>query len=137
MFCHNGTLFDADRVPLKKYKPKGLTDSERLFLYILEAVEKSSDPADDIQKRLHGLEKTQSYNSLTCLITDGKTLYAYRDYSDQKLQAGESLEERERYYTLWSFEGKGQTLVCSEPLGNQAGWEKLKNGKFAAFSLKG
>jgi predicted glutamine amidotransferase len=132
LFCHNGTLNQAEGLPLKKYRPEGHTDSERLFLFLLEAIEPARDPAPALKKAFAWIQKNQPHNSLTSLLTDGKTLFACRSYSDQRLAEGETLEERERYYTLWVVGGAGGA-VCSEPIlkDRMTDWKKLSNGELA------
>jgi len=131
LFCHNGTLDHAEGLPLKKYRPEGHTDSERLFLFLLESIEYAGDPVSGLKKAFAWLQKNQPHNSLTSLLTDGKTLFACRSYSDQHLAKGETLEERERYYTLWVAGGPGG-LVCSEPiLKDKTDWKKLSRGELA------
>lgn len=136
-FCHNGTLYQADRLPLKKYKPEGTTDSERLFLFLVEVAERfPKDQERALKEAITWVRLNLEYNSLTFLITDGKAFYAYRDYSSQRLEKGETVLERERYYTLWTTEFEGTRVVCSEPIMRESipAWTALENGEFLSLS---
>jgi len=119
-FCHNGTIFDSDKIPLKALKPAGTTDSERFFLHLMERLD-PKNPFQSIQTAVDELKKKFKYTSLTFLLTDGKTLYACRDCDPQY---GD-------YYTLFSASIKGGYVVASEPLTQVApSWEPLANGEF-------
>jgi predicted glutamine amidotransferase len=131
LFCHNGTLFDHGWLPLKKYAPEGDTDSERLFLFLLEALDSSQDPKEAIENALRYVQENLDYNSLTFLLANSATLYAHRNYSDQRMEKGETLEEREGYYTLWSAEAAGTLILSSEPLPTAkiSNWNPLPNNE--------
>jgi hypothetical protein len=56
------------------------------------------------------------YTSLNFLLSDGKRLWAYREFGDKRLEKGETLKDREDYYTL-SFASKPTSAIfCSESL---------------------
>ena len=135
-FCHNGTVYQAEKLPLKKYTPEGQTDSERFFLFVLEAIERIGDPARGLMEAIRSIRESCEYNSLTFILTDGKTLYTHRSFTDQRLETGETREEREGYYTLWTWQSGGNQGVCSEPIPGEktSGWEKLSNGALWVLS---
>ena len=130
-FCHNGTIYEEDKLPLEKYSPAGRTDSERFFLFLLEAVEQHKDTRTALEKAIRHVRENFEYNSLTFLLTNGVSLYAYRGYSDARLEKHETVEERNRYYTLWAADVPGGHLVCSQPIltGKIPTWKPLSNGE--------
>ena len=138
LFCHNGTLFDYEKLPLAKLRPNGDPDSERLFLYLVEAVGdlRSANRAAALKGVLADIERNFPFHSLTFLLSDGAALYAYRSYSDQRLEPGESADTRNDYFTLWAAETEGVRLVCSEPILKEkiSSWKALLNGELLAWS---
>lgn len=130
-FCHNGTIFEEKKLALEKYSPAGHTDSERLFLFLLEAVEQHKDPRTALEHAIQHVREKFEYNSLTFLLTNGVSLYAYRGYSDSRLEKHETMEERDRYYTLWSADVSGTRLVCSQPILTERipTWKPFSNGE--------
>ena len=117
-FCHNGTIFDSDKIPLKTLKPGGGTDSERFFLYLMENL----DPAN-IEKSLGAviwrIKSDFKYTSLTFLLSNGKSIYAYRECDPQYAD----------YYTLYATTLNGSRIVASEPLSKiSSRWEAVPNG---------
>lgn len=119
-FCHNGTIFDSEKIRLKKLKPSGQTDSERFFLYLMEQMKWPFKPESRIRKAAAYVRKHFKYTSLTFLLTNGKKLYAYRD-CDPKYQD---------YYTLYTAQVNGAKIVSSEPLPSLSrDWTSLRNGE--------
>lgn len=123
-FCHNGTIFDSDQIPLKTLQPAGATDSERFFLYIMEHLDPKNH-LKSIQAAVDEFKKKFKYTSLTFLLTDGKTLYACRDCDPQY----------DDYYTLFSAKMNGCHVVVSEPLTQVSPfWKPLPNGSLIALN---
>jgi predicted glutamine amidotransferase len=126
IFCHNGTLKDHAKLALKHLKPRGQTDSERLFLHLLESIDgvSAAERKPALQKTLGDIQKNFAYNSLTFLMSDGAALYAYRSYT-----------EEERYYTLFTAESGGARLVCSEPILRDTipSWTPLSKNQLEVF----
>lgn len=123
-FCHNGTIFDSDHIPLKSLKPGGGTDSERFFLYLMEHLD-PEDPQASIRKSIGEIKKGFKFTSLTFLLSDGKTIYAYRDLDPQF----------QDYYTLYTANVDGSRIVCSEPLTEiTPRWEALPNETLLAIN---
>lgn len=136
-FCHNGTLGDHGRLPLKRLAPQGQTDSERLFLYLVEAQEgvPVADRPAALTQTLAGVERDHPFQSLTFLMSDGLSLYAYRSHSAQGLEPGETADTRAAYFTLWTAQALGVHLVCSQPiLPERFSWQPLKNQELAVLA---
>lgn len=117
IFGHNGTIYNAENMPLNNLKPKGITDSERFFCFLLEHIGNSSMLKDlnfAIQTAVSFIQENNDYTSLTFLLTNGKYLIAYRDYNENSDKAGQFAG----YYTLYLSRADGFVAVCSEPIGN-------------------
>ncbi len=118
-FCHNGTLYDSEKIPLKKLKASGSTDSERLFLYLMENLSSWLPMEWSLKKSLARIKKDFKYSSLTFLLTNGRKVYAYRDCDPQF----------DDYYTLYTSRTPDGQFVCSEPLPALSRiWESVPNG---------
>lgn len=121
-FCHNGTIFEHEKIPLQKLRPSGTTDSERFFLYLVEQIQNVSqkDRTTSLKQAIEKVKKNLTYTSLTFLLTDGESIYAYRECDPQYAD----------YYTLFSTKVNHGTICSSEPLkllGNEK-WKSLENG---------
>jgi predicted glutamine amidotransferase len=90
LFCHNGSITQKDGQPL------GVTLDSILFFKkiretsFIEAITYFRD---------------YKYTSLTCILTDGANIWAYRECS-----------EKEDYYTLYYCHHHNSVIVCSEPI---------------------
>ncbi|MBQ3970051.1 MAG: class II glutamine amidotransferase [Clostridia bacterium] len=125
VLIHNGTIFDYP--PLSKYTKiqKGDTDSERIFLYLLDKInERQTDSRLAFDERFDLIESIvrdmAPNNKLNLIFTDGKYLYVHTNCRD----------------TLYYLEKDGSTFFCTAPITNE-NWKKLpfctllayKNGK--------
>jgi len=107
LFCHNGTIFSSGNQPLGP----GL-DSVQLFQKIREcSLEKAISFFWDYQ-----------YTSLSCMLTDGDTIWAYRDF-----------RKDEEYYTVYYLASDSCVILCSEPL-FPGGWRLLQNHELVSVS---
>ena len=87
--AHNGTIFECDDLSIYSYKQKGSTDSERVFLYLLDKInekidEKKSDL--DVKERFDIVDgivtKLSPKNKLNIIIYDGEQTYLHTNYRD-------------------------------------------------------
>ncbi len=123
-FCHNGTIFDSEKIELRRLKPTGSTDSERFFLYLMENLSRFFSVERSLKKSIGEFKKKFKYSSISFLLSNGKKLYAYRD-CDPKF--GD-------YYTLYTTKINGGQWVCSEPLPSLSrDWTSLPNGTLATL----
>jgi predicted glutamine amidotransferase len=138
IFAHNGTIFGAAAsFSLNETAPLGETDSERFFLWLWEEVHAAVDPTAALAALLKKSREQLVYTSLNFLMSDGQTLWAYRDYGDKRLELGETLEEREKYYTLYTAKLDKSAVVCSEPLlAVTKSWKPIAQRTLVAFTLK-
>jgi glutamine amidotransferase len=116
IFCHNGTILDYKKLKLKhRLSNPGALDSEIYFHYFMDfavtGVEKG------FRECVKTIKTNNAYTSLTCVFSDGKKLYSYRDFT-----------KRAGYYTLYESKQAGSSFISSEPLGSPK-WKLLKKGK--------
>ncbi len=138
VFAHNGTIFNVSDLPLVDAEPHGQTDSERFMLWLLEQVRNEDDVTQALSKTLAESRSTLRYSSLTFVLSDGKSLWAYREIGNKNLELGETREEREKYYTLYRTRlPQGAQVVCSEPIpAISRDWTALESGTLVVFSLQ-
>jgi len=129
-FMHNGQVPDIQRIrrPLEAMLPddlyalrRGTTDSELIFLLLL-TFGLTDDPTSAVDRVLQILIDRSSYGigkdavRLTCVFSDGQSIYAFRHASDDReptlyVQAGED----------------GAWTLASEPLdGDVARWDCIE-----------
>jgi predicted glutamine amidotransferase len=127
IFAHNGTVFGAvGSFTLYASQPLGSTDSERFFMWIYEQIHGEIDPTRALIELLKRARQELVYTSLSFLMSDGKRLWAYREYGDRRLEKGITVEDRANYYTMhWTSQEKS-VIFCSEPLKELKGpWTPL------------
>jgi predicted glutamine amidotransferase len=136
VFAHDGTIFGAEAsLPLNETAPYGETDSERFFLWIWEQVHATADPTAALAALLKKSRETLVFSSLNFLMSDGQTLWAYRDFGDKRLEKGETPADREKHYTLYTAASGKNALVCSDPLKTIAKkWTSIEQRTLAAFT---
>ena len=131
-FCHNGSVNkDLLQKDLDQAEPVGETDSEILFLYILDHLKGLEEPDEifeglsEATKALMERREELKMSAVNFLLTDGFALFAFR---------GARLKEH--WFTLYVKDFKIQrrtdmlkySIVSSEPLpqGSEC-WEALDN----------
>lgn len=110
---HNGTIFDFP--PLDKYvmEQVGDTDSERIFMYVLDKInEAEADGPLDAKARFDLLDslvcRMSKRNKLNYMLFDGEILYVHSNYEKG----------------LHVMQKNGCTIVSTDPL-DPKGWEPL------------
>ncbi|MHB8701666.1 MAG: class II glutamine amidotransferase [Nitrososphaerales archaeon] len=107
-FAHNGTI--------RKLNLKDRTDSEWFFLSLMkEAEEHGGDMLEAIKSQVQSVRALYNYSSITFLLSDGRSMFAYRDYSGH-----------DDYYTLYYADTKRGFIVCQEKI-IDADWIELSN----------
>jgi len=136
VFAHTGTIFGAQAsLPLNETAPNGETDSERFFLWLWEQVHAEADPTAVLAALLKKAREQLVYSALDFLMSDGQTLWAYREFGDKRLNPGETLAEREKYYALYFAILGSAAVVCSEPLEAVAKtWTPIPQRTLMAFT---
>ena len=141
IFAHNGVI-DLEPLedlmdPIYLAKVKGDTDSERLFYYIIECIDKTGNIIRGIIKAVKSLEDI-GFSSLNFVMSDGSKLYALRYwrtspkyYSLYMLRRPTPLAYHD-YETRLIIEhklkaGEKAVLIASEPLTLDEAWFKIPN----------
>ena len=108
-FAHNGTIRNFF---VKVEGERGdMTDSERFFLLLLQENERTESTVEEtIRRVVDRVAGLYEYSSLTFLLSDGDSLYAYRDVSDR---------EMETYYRLMYAKNGDMMIFTQEPI-----WKK-------------
>ena len=137
VFAHNGTIYGAmASINLNETKPQGETDSELFFLWIWEQIHAAEDPTAALAELLRKSRDNLVFSSLNFLLSDGKQLWAYRDYGEKRLGKDETVMDREKYYTLYTAQSGKSALVCSEPLpALSKRWQPLGQRTLATFTV--
>ena len=100
-----------------------------------ENVQNENDRTDALVSLLKKYRETLVYSAFNFLMTDGETLWAYREYGDKRLEPGETMEEREKYYTLYYTRVARSAVVCSEPLKSISKlWQPIPQRTLAVFT---
>jgi predicted glutamine amidotransferase len=117
IFAHNGTILDyqtLQRSIPKEFAPEpDSLDTEVLLRAIMDS------PESSLKNKFTETVKsviTLKYTALNILMSDGKSLYGFRDctkYPD--------------YYTLYSTKVGDSPMMCSEPLPAAPNWTAFKN----------
>ncbi|MBU6389239.1 class II glutamine amidotransferase [Patescibacteria group bacterium] len=79
-FCHNGAIFEPERLPLDAVALKqreGTTDSERFFLYLLQRLRTglSPDPVTALRDAFYFIRDNLGYSALNIVLSDGSTTW--------------------------------------------------------------
>jgi len=82
VLCHNGTVKNIDFNP--RHPVKGETDTEKLLARLADRVEDSGDLARSIKDLVIEDIHTHDYSAAILFISDGKRLFAYRDFAPGK-----------------------------------------------------
>ncbi len=86
VFAHNGTIFESKELTPYQYVQKGTTDSERIFLYLIDIMDKHFEekgtPPDD-SERMKIIDKMictlAPGNKLNLMIDDGDFFYMHKN----------------------------------------------------------
>ena len=131
-FMHNGQVPDIDRIrrALEALLPddlylarRGTTDSELIFLLLL-AHGLEDNPAEAVQSVVALLQEHSCYGQgcdeavrLTCVMSDGEAIYAFRHSSDARAPSLYAAETREGGWILASepLDSKTLTWAAIEP----------------------
>ncbi|WP_423792691.1 class II glutamine amidotransferase [Methanocaldococcus indicus] len=86
VFAHNGTLRGYKKLKLKKYYPVGDTDSEYVFCYLIQEIEKNGLEwnYEGFKKLLDIIYKINEFGPFNFLMSDGEYLFAYKDIEGRR-----------------------------------------------------
>jgi len=115
-FAHNGGI---RKFNIKPQGLKGITDSERFFRLLLNRFERDNSFEDALTWSVSFVRRNFDYSSLNFVLSDGDTIYAYRDCN-----------EDENYYSMLYKRSKNEVVVSQEPLAG-GDWESIPNRNLA------
>jgi predicted glutamine amidotransferase len=121
-FMHNGSIRGLSKIFSASRKPLGQTDSEKFFLLLLDSLEGRgmSEALAVTIPRLEALD----YSSLTFVMQDGHSMYAYRHFS-----------RYEDYYTLY-YSKSGRSIVFSSERLPGLEWNLIGNRELVRACLE-
>ena len=145
-FAHNGTLEGfREPLPLGRFRPLGVTDSEHLFCWLLEQVARREGHLAGeaswawLHQALAGLNRL---GKLNCLLADGRRLFAYHDAGGHKGLAlrqvrvadhqARRLEDEELRVDLDGHSPNHGLVVASQPL-SATGWHRFQPGELVVM----
>ena len=82
VLCHNGTVKNIRFKP--RHPVKGETDTEVLLAKLADRVEESGDLANSIKDLITEDVRTHEFSAAIMFISDGKRLFAYREFNPGK-----------------------------------------------------
>lgn len=145
LFAHNGTIRNLDRLDTGNYLPKGQTDSEVAFHYLLTRLANLGNEASEEETAneiMNGALELSADGKANFLMTDGETLYAYHDghkslhYVERQSQGAKGAKAAMRVaddadYTidLTSNSAERAVVIASVPLTSED-WTKCEPGEF-------
>ena len=117
LFGHNGTILAYKKL-LKNIDvalkiPKNPLDTEVFFYYMLSFT--GLAVGDAFKKAVLSIKKNYKYTALNSIFSDGRNIFAYREYSRQP-----------EYYTLYSAKSGRSTIICSEAVSKRVKWRLLR-----------
>jgi len=125
VLAHNGTIKNFD--PATKLKPKGETDSERLLLVLTDRLEETGDVRSALKSLIRDDILRHKFSAAILLVSDGKNLYGYRDYSDSR---------KASYYDLRIAKCEDYVSLFQETcLGYDARTTHVKKGELVSVGL--
>ncbi|ORJ61620.1 class II glutamine amidotransferase [Geothermobacter hydrogeniphilus] len=123
VFFHNGVVYDYQGLLPGITRP-GLRDDSRdtevLFYHVMSGT--TGNLGRDFLATAALIRQKHDFSALNCLFSDGRKLFAYRDYTKEA-----------DYYSLYKAYAKNSCLVSSEPLDDDLRWEMMAKGEFLAI----
>jgi len=115
IFAHNGTLYATRRFSTGGYHPRGETDSEYAFCYLLSEISKRDAVwSDESFKWLHGiLTDINRDGAFNMMMSDGEYLFCYNDSMNHN--GGLGFVRREDYSHEGESPAKG-VIVSTRPV---------------------
>ncbi|PKN02136.1 MAG: class II glutamine amidotransferase [Elusimicrobia bacterium HGW-Elusimicrobia-1] len=125
IFAHNGTVEDyknlAGEIPSDIRPADDSCDTEVLFRYLAGRVMSGHLPSvyNNLRAAFADVAVNRAHTSLTSLFSDGKDIYAFREYT-----------KRPDYYTIHAASVGYSAVVSSEPLpGIKTNWRPMEAGE--------
>lgn len=128
-FCHNGTVKDL--------AAEGQSDSRAIFDAIRERTRQGDPPAEALASVARRIDAGHDYTSLTCLLTDGTTLWGLRRIGNDTAECG-GKECALDFYTLGFARRAATTIVAQEHhLAGTSDWTVVPDGHMVSIDASG
>jgi predicted glutamine amidotransferase len=135
-FAHNGSISEMPTLEAlignSHARPAGDTDSERYWLTVQAAVERTGDPVRGLADAVLTLDRTCQFSSLNCLLLTPTELIAACWWRPEQ----RSPEVGPDYYDLAYHQEDTATVVASSGW-HDAGWTPLPNGALLVLGRDG
>jgi len=125
VLAHNGTVHGL--APPKGETPKGESDSEVLAMMLAHRYEEKRDLESALVSVIREDIAGKEFSAAVLLVSDGRTLFGYRDYSK---------EERASYYDLRIAMCEGRVVLYQESYtGYDGEVSQVRKGELVSVSL--
>lgn len=125
VFFHNGVVYDYQRL-LPAISLPGLgadaRDTEVFFYHVMSG--KGQDLGRAFLDSVALIKREHKFSALNCLFSDGRRLFAYRDYAREP-----------EYYSLYKACSENSWFISSEPLDEKMRWGMMAKEEFLAIDL--
>lgn len=122
---HNGTVQDLE--PPRGKIPKGESDSEILAMLLAERYSESNDIEYSIKSLVSEDIRDKDFSAVVLLVSDGKTLFGYRDYKR---------DDRASFYNLGVARCKDYVALYQETfMGYSGDLSQVAKGELVSISL--
>jgi len=124
VFFHNGVVYDYQSLipEITQPSPSDALDTEVFFYHVMSG--KDQNLGGKFLKSAAVIKRKHSYSAMNCLFSDGKTFYAYRDFTKEA-----------DYYSLYRACSDNSFLISSEPLDANLRWEMMEQEEFLTIDL--
>lgn len=139
IFAHNGTVACYKKI-INNLEPeylkniKGSTDSEVYFHWIIQNIHKKNNIYEGIKSAVQYIKENSKFSTgLNFILSDGKTLYGYRDFIKDI-----SLNHFSLFYLDLTQSKQNGVLgiICSEKITNDSNWKLLERGNLIIIENK-
>jgi glutamine amidotransferase len=125
VFAHNGTVKKFE--PNTRHRAKGQTDSERLFMSLLDRIEEGMNLRSAVKALVREDVAGHEYTAVILMVSDGRTLLGYRGYHD---------ERNSWYYNLKLSVCPGAVTMFQETVQGYPGEiVQIDNGELASVNM--
>jgi glutamine amidotransferase len=130
-YCHNGTILKASTlVPLSDREPRGQTDSERFFNFLMTGFD-ADDVVGSLRRTVAEVSERCRFSALNFLFCDGERIYAYRLGVYRLFRLVEDLDldtdtETHHHVHLGRPHAERVLLVSSEKLDDRREWAEFE-----------
>jgi len=125
VLAHNGTVHDLS--PPKGAVPKGESDSELLALLLADRYAEKKNLEQALSSIITEDMARRKFSAAVLLVSDGKTLFGYRDYAD---------EDRASYYDMRVAKCRDCVVLYQESvMGYQGEVSEVSKGELVSVSL--